>query len=225
MVALAALLSTVFWSLTAQTARYALPVAALVAALAASGLARLGPRIAAFAAAAMGIAVLHGVLVLGVFLFSTLGIQRTWHGGASREAWRHAVTLNDPAAGYLAANDALPRDARILVLGEGRPWGCPRPHAVSSPYDAQWLQRLVERSTTAEGVYRAVAAAGFTHLFLNWAELGRLGGEDYRVMRWRDPADAERYRDFGIRFTDRVWAEGPLELRALRSNGSARSNH
>jgi len=53
----------------------------------------------------------------------------------------------------------------------------------------------------------------------NWAELNRLGGDDYRVLRWSVPADSERYLEFGIRFTDRVWADGPLELRVLRSEG------
>jgi hypothetical protein len=224
-VALAALLSVAGWSVTAQTARYALPVAALVAALAAAGLARLSRRVAYFAAAAMGAAAVHGVVVLGVFLFGTLELQRTWLGDDSREKWRHAVTLNDPAAAYRAAERILPHDARILVVGEGRSFWCPRPHRVSSPYDSQWLQSIVERSMTAEDVRRAVANAGWTHLLINWAELNRLGGDDYRVLRWRTPADSERYREFGIRFTERVWVDGPVEIRSVRTetpDGAAR---
>jgi len=219
-VAAAALLAMAGWAATAQTARYALPTAALVAALAAAGLAQLAPPIARIAAAALGAAAAHGFLVLGLFLFGTLGIQRTWLGGESREAWRHAVTLNDPIPAYRASERLLPRDARILVVGEGRPWWCPRPHHVSSPYDAQWLQTIVERSATAADVHQAVIAAGWTHLLVNWAELNRLGGNDYRMLRWRAPADLERYREFGIRFTERIWADGALEIRVIRSDVS-----
>jgi len=216
-IAVAAMISLVGWSVTAQIARYALPVAALVAALAAAGLARLTRRVAYVAAAALGVAAIHGAVVLGGFLFGTLEIQRTWLGGGPREAWRHAVTLNDPVLAYRAAEKLLPPDARILVVGEGRSLWCPRPHRVSSAYDAQWLQSIVERSATAEEVRRTVAAAGWTHLLFNWAELNRLGGDDYRLLRWRTPADLERYREFGIRSTERVWADGPLEIRSLRS--------
>jgi membrane protein implicated in regulation of membrane protease activity len=204
------------WAVTSQTARYALPAAALVASLAAAGLARISPWIARTAAAALGVAVLHGALTLGFFLFGSLGIQRAWLGAESREAWRQAVTLNDPAAAYRAADTLLDRDARILIVGEGRPWQCPRPHQVSSPYDTPWLQAAVERSATAADVRKAALDAGFTHLLINWAEVNRLGGEDYRVMRWKTPEDLARFREFGKSLTDPVWAEGPLEIRAIR---------
>jgi hypothetical protein len=213
----AALLTLAGWSVTAHTARYALPAAALVAALAAAGLARLTPRTAYLAAAALGTAAAHGGLVLGLFLFGSLGVQRSWLGGDAREAWRHAVTLNDPAPAYRAAETVLPRESRILIVGEGRPFGCPRPHRVSSPYDSQWLQAVVERSATADDVSRAVVEAGWTHLLFNWDEINRLGGDDFRILRWRNPADLERYREFGMRHTERVWADGALEIRSVRS--------
>jgi hypothetical protein len=212
----AALLTVAGWAVTSQTARYALPAAALVAALSAAGLAQLTPAVARIAAGALGIAALHGVVTLGLFLFGSLGIQRAWLGSESREGWRHAVTLNDPAAAYRAADTVLGRDARILIVGEGRPWLCPRPHLVSSPYDTQWLQAVVERSATPADVRNAVVEAGFTHLLINWAELNRLGGDEFRVMRWKTPADAARFREFGKSLTDSVWTEGPLEIRAIR---------
>ena len=123
-VAFAAVLSVAGWAMTSQTVRYALPAAALIAALAAAGIAQLSPWVARATAGVLGIAVAHGIFTLGVFLFGTLGIQRTWAGRESREAWRHDVTLNDPAAAYRAA-DTLGDDARILIVGEGRPWPCP----------------------------------------------------------------------------------------------------
>jgi hypothetical protein len=224
LIAAATLLTLAAWSVTAHVPRYALPAAALVAALAAAGLAQVSSRIAYLAAGTMGFAAAHGVMVLAGFLFGTLGIQRSWLGGENRESWRHAVTMNDPAPAYRAADRLLPQDARTLIVGEGRPWSCPRPHGVSSPYDAQWLQGVVERSATADDVRRELAAAGWTHIVFNWAELERLGGDDYRVLRWQTPEDLARYREFGTRFTERVWAEGPLEIRAIRSDASEASS-
>lgn len=215
-VALAAVLAVAGWAATSQTSRYALPAAALIAALAAAGIAQLSPWLARATAGLLGIAVAHGVLTLGVFLFDTIGIQRAWMGTESREAWRHDVTLNDPAGAYRAAGEVLPKDARILIVGEGRSWLCPRPHRVSSPYDTQWLQSVVEHSSSAEEVGDAVAGDGWTHLLINWAEVNRLGGEDYRVLRWKSPEDQARFREFGKSFTEPVWTDGPLEIRALR---------
>jgi hypothetical protein len=213
----AALLTLVAWTVTAQTGRYALPAAALIAALAASGLARLRPRYAKLAAAALGCAAVHGVIVWGLFVFGSLGLQRSWLGSASREEWRHAVTVNDPTPAYRAADTLLPANSRVLIVGEGRPFGCPRPHHASSPYDAQWLQSVVQESPSAAAVSRAVAAAGWTHLLINWAEVNRLGGDDFRVLRWRSQEEFERYKEFGIRHTERVWADGALEIRVVRS--------
>ena len=213
-VGLAAVLALAGWVATSQTARYALPAAALVAALGAAGAAQLPRWALGVTLGGFGLAVAHGIFTLGLFLFDSLGIQETWAGRESREAWRHGVTLNDPAPAYRAA-DGLEPDARILIVGEGRPWQCPRPHQTSSPYDTQWLQEAVERAASADDVRRAVLEAGFTHLLINWAELNRLGGEDYRMLRWKTPADLARYRDFGMQMTERIWTEGPLEIRAI----------
>jgi hypothetical protein len=75
-IAASALLGIASWAMTAQTARYAIPAAALVACLAAAGLARMTAGAARVAAAALGLAVLHGVWTLGFFLFGLFHIER-----------------------------------------------------------------------------------------------------------------------------------------------------
>ncbi len=208
-VAAAALLMLVAWLVTSQTVRYALPFAAALAVLAAAGAAALGRTGRAVAVATVGIAVAHGAWQLASMELGTLHKHRLWAG--DREAWRAAVTVNDPLPAYRAAA-ALGPEARLLVVAEGRSWGCPLPHHVSSPYDLQLVQEVVEASPDDDAVAGALAAAGWTHLLVNRGELARLGGPDFQVLRWQTDADAERWRRFVERWTTPVWQDGTCSL-------------
>jgi hypothetical protein len=204
---------------TSQTTRYALPLAALLATLAAAGLGRFAPRPARLVVALLAVTIALGILNVGVFVFGVLGVGRVWRGAESAEAWRHGVTVNDPIPAYRRCNVVLPPAARILVVGEGRSWGCPRPHQVSSPYDEQLVQEVVESSPTAAAAAQRLRSAGFTHLLINWSEVARLGGPDYRILRWNTPAAAVRWRALVEQFTRPVFLQGGVEVRALAANG------
>ncbi len=217
MVGLASALGLSGWVATAQTTRFALPLIALVAALAAAGLGSLGRRPALLAVGGLSLGVAHGLLTLAAFLAGTLGLDRLLTGSLSGEAWRASVTVDDPMPAYRACARVLPDGARVLVVGEGRPWGCPRPHLVSSPYDHQLMQEIVEASSDPAGVARRVRERGFTHLLIRWSELERLGGPDYRALRFEDRGSAERWRAFLGGCTSRVWSDGGLEIRSLGS--------
>ncbi len=215
LVALAVALALAAWLVTSQTTRYALPLAALLAALAAAGLGRFGPRPARLVLALLGVTVALGVLNLAAFVFGVLGVGRLWRGAESAEAWRHSATVNDPLPAYRRCDAVLPKQARILVVGDGRAWGCPRPHQVSSPYDEQLVQDVVESSPTAAVAAQRLRSAGFTHLLINWGEVARLGGPGYRVLRWRSRDADARWRDFLGEFTRPVFRKGSIEVRVL----------
>ncbi len=215
LVGLAVTLACAAWIVSAQTTRYALPIAALVAAMAATGAAGMGRWPARVAACGLGLTVAHGLLTLGVFLAGTLRLADLRAGRVSAEAWRAGVTVDDPMPAYRACDRLLPADARVLVVGEGRSWGCPRPHHVSSPYDMQLAQAAAEGASSPEGVADLMRGQGFTHLVISWSELERLGGPDYRVLRFEDPRAAERWRSFLRTCTSPLWREGALELRVL----------
>jgi hypothetical protein len=189
----AAVVSLAGWLLTSQTVRYAFPVAAMLAVLAAVGMRWLPRWAAATAAAIAAVTVVLGVTDLASFTFGRLEIQRIWSGEATREEWRHRVTVNDPLPAYRAAEDGLLPSARLLVVGEGRSWGCRVPHHVSSPYDLQLVQDWVESLPDSESVARAAASEGWSHLLINWGELARLGGPDFQVLRsWKSGASVHR---------------------------------
>jgi len=215
------LLSVVGWLATSHTVRYALPLAALIAALAAAGLARLTPRPASIAAGLLAVPVLHGAIGLASFVFGTLDMGSLWAGSHGREEWRHLVTVNDPLPAYRRCEVLLPADARVLVVGEGRAWGCPRPHHVSSPYDQQLVQEVVESAVTADEAARRLEGERFTHLLIGWDEIARLGGPNYANLRWRDGASASRWRELLARFTVPCFREGGAEVRALVGAGKS----
>jgi hypothetical protein len=217
LVGVAVTLGVAGWLVTSQTTRYALPLAALVAVLAVAGLAGLSRTAAAVACACLALGIAHGVASLGGFLVGTLGMDRLLTGAVSAEEWRHRVTIDDPLPAYRACGRLLPPGARVLVVGEGRSFGCPRPHHVSSPYDRQFMQEVVEAAADEAAVAARIREAGWTHLVIGWSELGRLGGPDYRLLRFTDPRAAERWRGFLASCTTPVWREGGSELRQLRA--------
>jgi hypothetical protein len=213
------------WLVTSQTARYAFPAAVLLAVVAAAGAGRL-PRSAAVAAAAAAvIAISFGVADLGKFALGRLQVHRMWTGEASRDEWRHQVTVNDPLPAFRAAELGLHPSARLLVIGEGRSFGCRVPHHVSSPYDLQLIQDWVEGSPSSEAVARTAATEGWSHLLINWGELGRLGGPDFQVLRWRTAAESERWQHFLDEWTVPLAAVPPCELRAIRAPHSGTNSH
>jgi len=203
------------WLASSQTTRYAFPLAALLAILAACGISRLSGRTATVVGGLMGITILHGALGFVGFTLGTLHLGDLWLGRRTAEQWRASVTINDPLPLYRAAHDELPPSARILVVGEGRSWGCSFSHHVSSPYDLQLVQEIVENSRDPADVARRISDAGWTHLVINWGELERLGGPSFQVLRWTNPADHLRWNTFLRDMTVHVKSRGNVELRAL----------
>jgi hypothetical protein len=215
-VAVAGLLAVAGWFVSSQTTRYALPLAALVAALAATGIAHLSRRTVRVVATGLALGIAYGLVSLTAFLVGTLGLDRLWRGEISAEAWRRDVTVNDPRPVYRACDRLVPEGARVLVVGEGRSWGCPRPHHVSSPYDLQLVQEVVEHSDDANDVAMRLRRAGWSYLVINWAEVSRLGGPNYRVLRFADPHVAARWRAFLGACSSTVWHGGGSEIRRLQ---------
>ncbi len=210
----AVVLATAGWLATSHTTRYALVLAPLVGALAARGTVGLGRTARTVVAAGLVLGAAVGVVRYGAFTFGELGWFH-WLGGCGpAETWRHRVTVNDPAPAWRAADRLLPPKARVLIVAEGRSWGCPRAHHASSAYDTQLVQRVVERSDSAVEAIARLEDMGFSHLMVNWGELRRLHGPPFRVLEWKDGEARQRW--IGLRAAAReVWRSGSLELLEL----------
>jgi hypothetical protein len=195
------------WGLTGAIPRYLAPVLALVLVLAALPVRRAGRVLSAaalFVALAWGIAVnLRDVRWLGGAALVT----------ASRGAvWAHLV-VNDPLPAFEGA-DALPRDARVLFVGESRGFLFPRRFLAPSYYDLSPLRGPLETLPTSEAVIAWLRAAGFTHLLVNWGELRRLA-PDYPAEPWRTETGRRRFGGLIATLRPAVVSAGGVEIFAL----------
>lgn len=212
--ALAVALVVTGWLATSHTTRYALVLGPLVGALGALGLEGLGRTARRVAAAGLLLAAAAGWARWGAFTFGELGWLHWMGGPAEAETWRHRVTVNDPLPAYRAADRLLPASARLLIVAEGRSWGCPRPHHASSAYDTQLVQEVVEESSSAGEAAARLRALGFSHVLINHGELERLHGPPFHVLGWRDPEASGRWRRL-VAAGRPVWRDRLVELREL----------
>ncbi len=146
------------------------------------------------------------MVALGVILIA--GAWGTWkfieqHGEAFSS---YNVALGrERADDYLArqldhfgaarfVRETLPADARILFIGETRPYYFAREVVAPSAYDRHPLHRWVLESSSPEALALRLGAEGFTHVVLNVHEFKRLR-EKYGVLAFSgEGADANDHR-------------------------------
>ena len=191
------------WAATGTLPRFLTPSVALLAALAASAAAR--SRAGRWASAVgLGTAVLFGA-VFNVQQLAAIGGLRLLRGTAASVAPRWVS--NDPRS-LFASSSSLPADARVLFVGEARGFGFPRRFIAPSQHDVSPLRAVLEGSVSPAAACGELRRQGFTHLLVNWGELGRLAAS-YPVAPWRDRAGWLRWSAF-------VSALGPP---AVEANG------
>ena len=90
--------------------------------------------------------------------------------------------------------ERLPPDARLLLIGETRPYYFYREAMAPSAYDVHPLRRWVQESPSPEALAKRLAAEGFTHVVLNIYELKRLH-DNYGLLAFSgDEAEANTRR-------------------------------
>jgi 4-amino-4-deoxy-L-arabinose transferase-like glycosyltransferase len=79
-------------------------------------------------------------------------------------------------AGMIAVNDPdlLPRNAKVLFLGEARMFYCRRVHAASTVFDTNALEEIVRAAHTPEDIRAGLQKQSITHLYVDTGELRRL---------------------------------------------------
>lgn len=127
-----------------------------------------------------------------------------------------------PAIG--AIEELVPPDGKLLLVGESRCYGIPRPVLVEDPYHPPLLVDLAEVSADASDL--GLAGLGVTDLLVNREEMRRMarmrGLEEY----FAEASPSARARIVGLlQASPLIWREGPLELRELPRKGVASSKN
>jgi 4-amino-4-deoxy-L-arabinose transferase-like glycosyltransferase len=79
-------------------------------------------------------------------------------------------------------NKNLPKDAKVLYVGEARAYYAKQSVIWSTAFDRQPLEKMSQEAGTAEELLTALRAAGITHVYVNFSELERLQkGYDYML--------------------------------------------
>ena len=176
----------VLWAMTSQVTRYLFPVLPLIALLAAVAATRL-PK--SLSIPTVGWCILYN-LFLFVFLIETIGSYRVVSGAESREDYLTRRVSYYPAMTYLAAS---PPGTRVLFVGEGRTFYCPRDCVASTPLDAPMLDRFAAGTNGEQALVEKLRANGFTHLLVSGPELRRTHGVGAdEVMRAHFPSGSPR---------------------------------
>ncbi len=159
------------WALTVQVTRYLMPVLPLLALLAAISARRIFRPLAV---GALSWSLLYNLLLF-FSLIETIGSYRVVTGAETRESYLSRRVSYYPAVSFLAE---LPADERVKVLfvGEGRGFYCPRDYVASTPLDSPILERYAEKTQSEEGLVAALRMDGFTHLLVSDPELRRTRG-------------------------------------------------
>jgi len=172
------------WAATVQVTRYlfpALPAFALMAAEGAARLAGSGRLARSLLAACTGWLILHHVYLFGVLAF-TINPFGVALGVEMPEDYLNRRVSYYPAASFI--NGSLPRDARVLLVGEGRTYYLEREVLANTPFDEKEVLRLAARAAArGDDLAAFLRAEGITHLLVSGPEMTRIartaGAESY----------------------------------------------
>ncbi len=105
---------------------------------------------------------------ISVFYYACEGI---WWGKETRAAYlmgQGKITPYASMAQWISAS--LPKDAKLLVVGDARGLYYQRPFLTNSVFDTQVLAQAAEKQKDAQGIVLALRKLGATHLVVNGPE-------------------------------------------------------
>lgn len=145
-------------------------------------LALLAGRCAWLATNRSGTVALAGILVAGVSLNVAHALQlyrsEAMPGAVAPAALIYEGTL--PGYEHLAViNGALPQDARVLVVGDAKAFYYDRSIAYSVVFNRSPFVTAAEQDPSPQNVGVWLHEHGFTHVFVDWAEIHRLRTSAY----------------------------------------------
>lgn len=218
------LLVVAAWFLATSFSRYLLPALPLMALLSGSLLSRLAGRAGRWGPAAAAAILLAAVGAQAASTAAESTLFRAWRGafalaGRPERAAVIASRFDPSLRAAIYANSRLPETARVLFLGETRLYRFQRDVVVPSPFDAHPMEAAVAGAGPDHRRARqALAAQGFTHVLVNWADWERLGRTYYR-LHWT-PGAVEAV-DRLVRTLPAVYKDRTVTIFALADDAGA----
>jgi hypothetical protein len=102
-----------------------------------------------------------------------------WTGQESRESYLNRLIPNSYEPLAFWADQKLPADARLLIVGDARGLYYPRFFYANSVFDEPFLVKAARREKDADGILKELHQGGITHVVINGLEGLRLSA-DYR---------------------------------------------
>jgi hypothetical protein len=183
-VGLFALLTTTIWVMTSTTTRFLAPALMLGLSLLAALLTK-APK---------------SIFAITIVILTALG---TW--GTSRFVSMHSLAFSsekvalgqesgseyakrtvDHYEAAMFAKEHLPADAKLLFIGESRPFYFDRTILAPYPYHEHPLTQWIRESASPEELRDRLRSEGFTHVILNTREFKRLH-DSYQVLAFSGP--------------------------------------
>ena len=179
------------WVMTTPTARFFAPAFLLALAVLAGLCVQFRKTVQGFALVlllAAGVGGAWQFINQHTAVFSSVNVAL---GREKGDAYLARVLDHWPAARFV--RETLPPDARLLFIGETRPYYFSRNAVAPHPIDAHPLSRWVHEETSAESLIRRLTAEGITHVVLNVHEFRRVR-EKYGVLAFSGDAAPEDER-------------------------------
>lgn len=117
-------------------------------------------------------------------------------GMESRE--HYLARMVDGHAAIQFANRELPRDAKILFVGEIYGFYCRRAYQLGSKFDRAPIVTLISESADFAGFLERLKAEGYTHLLYSMHQLKRFADLPGETLDWPDERSRRIYRRFMV---------------------------
>ncbi|MBI5572938.1 MAG: glycosyltransferase family 39 protein [Elusimicrobia bacterium] len=136
-------------------------------------------------------------------------IQGGWQVVVGKQSKKDflSTTHSSYPYGYYAAtefiNKNLPKDAKVLFIGEGRSFYIDRMPIVSSAHDLTPIVEFAKSSKSADELYLKIKQEGITHIFFNMGEAIRLG-KSYKMFQW-DEKSLDVYNEFWKKYVKEIF--------------------
>ena len=200
------LIAWVTWSLSTTMIRFLMPAFPLLGLIIAWYL--LGCRYGSYKNVMLMVVLISGmtnVMNASIVYYSQGGWKVTF--GQQPKYEFLSTTHSGYPYGYYAAtdfiNENLPKNSRVLFLGECRSFYTKRVPVVSSVFDTAPITEWAKQAKDGRELYLKLKKEGVTHIFLNLGEARRLN-ESYKLFDFDDRSLAV-YNEFWNKYVEEIF--------------------